>query len=222
MFLLVLALPAAASAVAPQTFDFDQSTALSLILPAGNVTVRPGESLSVTVTPTDWSDRCRLETGEDAAARVEIRQPRKAPVCAADVAVTVPRGMRLRVDLEAGDVTLGDTDAAIDLLIGTGDIALEGPAGSVFTDIEVGSLTGRAAGGLLATLHEGDVSVSWAGLPTGDIHVLTHHGDVKLGLPADVLLTGADRQPASFRAVLSQEKTVQADAQRGAVVVTPG
>lgn len=218
MLLLALALPAAASA---QTHDFPQSAALSLSLPAGSVTIHSGEALSVTLTPTDWSERCKIETQEGAAATVTIHQPRKT-TCAADVTVTVPRDMRLRVDLESGDIALSGTEAAIDLLVGTGDVTLDAPGGSVFTDIGTGSLTGSAAGGLLATLHEGDVSVTWAGLPTGDIHVLTHRGDVKLSLPADVALLGADRQPASFRAVLPEQHTVQADAQRGAVVVTPG
>ena len=219
--MLPLALTLTASA-APQTHAFAESTTLALTLPAGAVTVTPGETLSVTLSPTDWHERCRVSLEEDRSATLVVEQPRKATACAADAVVTVPEGDRLRLALASGDVMIDGTDGLIDVLVGTGDVTLSAARGSVFVAIEEGQLTGTAEGGLLADLEAGSVSVRWAGLPTGDIHVQTREGDVSLSLPADVSLSSTDRQPASFRAVMPDERTVQADTRRGAVSVTEG
>lgn len=206
---------------APQQLDLADSRALSMVVPSGQVTVTRGDALSVSVSQTGDADGCVVKVDDGPAAMVIVKSRRKA-VCAAAVAVTLPEGGRLRLELAEGDVLLGGTDGSIDLLLGEGSVVLEGTGGSVFASIEEGDLRGSALGGLIADVEEGSVAVSWASLPSGDIHVQTREGDVELMLPTGVSLRNEGRDPAAFQTTLPSERTVSAESRRGEVSVTAG
>lgn len=211
----------AAHAAAPQQLDLADSVGLSLTLPAGTVTVSHGDAMSVSLTQRVWDDDCKLTVDEGGTTFVTVKARRSAS-CVADVVITLPAEGRARVELEDGDVTVADTQGAVDLLLAEGSVTLDGTRGSVFAQLEDGTVQGTAAGGLIASVDEGSVSVGWSALPSGDISVQTRRGDVSLTLPSGVALQNEGRDPATFRADLPGERSVSAESRRGEVAVVSG
>jgi len=212
----------AAQAASPQALDLAESRSLMLALPAGNVTIEHGEAMAVSVTQTQWDDRCSLVVDDGTAASVSVKARRKAD-CAVDVVVTLPADGRVRLELAAGDVLVRQAQGSVDLLVEDGDVALDGATGSVFAAIDNGYLHGSTSGGLLAEMGVGDVSVAWSALPSGDIQVQARKGDVQLTLPAGVVLDDeARRDKDIFRVSLPGDRVLNATAQRGDIAVTSG
>lgn len=219
--MLLMLISLAAHAAAPQQLDLADSNGLSLSIPAGSVTIVDGEALTVSLNQRVWDDDCKLTVDEGGTTSVTVRARRSAN-CIADVIVTLPAEGRARVELADGEVTVQDTRGAVDLLLAEGTVTLDGARGSVFAAVETGSLRGAAAGGLIAHVGEGSVSVGWEALPSGDISVQTRKGDVTLTLPSGVALQNEGRDPATFRAELPGERSVSAESRRGEVAVVSG
>lgn len=210
-----------AAYAAPQQIDLADRAGLALSIPSGSVTIERGEALSVSLDQQVWDDDCKLTVDEGGTTFVTVRA-RRGAACVADVTITLPDDGRARVELGEGSVSVGGTQGAVDLLLAEGDVQLAGSRGSVFASIERGSVHGEAVGGLIAELGEGEVAVSWEALPSGDISVQTRSGDVTLTLPSGAELQNEGRDPATFRAELPGERSVNAASRRGEISIVSG
>ncbi|GAA3151194.1 hypothetical protein GCM10010466_47890 [Planomonospora alba] len=192
----------------------DKVLVLSMDVEAGDVVVSESGRSGIKVTETlRWSDdkpetEHRVEGG---TLTLEYRCPTGFGLvhCSVDYKVEVPKGVRVKVQSGAGDVTLRSLTGGVEAGTGAGDIDASGLAGKEF----------------VADSGAGDVEAGFAAAPER-VEVETGAGDATVRLPQGAYRvtaeSGAGDETVKVQDDPSAPRTVRVSTGAGDAKVLPG
>jgi DUF4097 and DUF4098 domain-containing protein YvlB len=198
--IIVLALPIPSMGQTPARLDttvhLDLRGTVDLSIVSGKITVRGWDSPDVKIVASTESGTLRFDaTQSRLTLRVDPEGDRARPRGNASFDVSVPRGIRLRLQGVSGNITAGGSQGeisattiggAIDVAGGRRQVALESVSGAVRAsqtsgELRVQSVSGNVradnvSGRLEATTVSGTIRLS--GMRANDIRAQTASGDI--------------------------------------------
>ncbi|MFI6812798.1 DUF4097 family beta strand repeat-containing protein [Nonomuraea sp. NPDC050328] len=161
---------------------------LALVSDSGEVVISETSGSSVKVVETlRWSsERPTTDHKVDGdALSMSYNCPAVMDNCSVDYKVEIPKGLKVEVQADSGDVKLLDLSGPVDAKLDSGDLTATGLSGPFQARVDSGDLTATGLTGkeLNGEVDSGDISLEYAGAPD-KVTLVAGSGNAKLTLPA--------------------------------------
>jgi Toastrack DUF4097 len=207
-----------------------RGAAASFSTDAGTTTVRPAAGGRLGVTGTAhyalWRSRVTWRSAPSGISVLSQCRQLTGP-CSFDYTVTVPRGLRIRLANDSGDVIVQGLTGPVSVADNSGNVRLESLPGALDLHADSGDITGTglASRSVLAESNSGDITLTFTRVPR-HIRVSADSGNIRVVLPPGAAgyrvaaTTGSGTVSVSVPVDSRSPDTISASTNSGDITIT--